>query len=92
MPPILNNASPCIECKKHESYIKTLEKTIVSLQNKIESLQNKIDCITSENNQLRNNTEINSLLGEIENQDEKKLFEDALEKLNIINEKINKRK
>jgi len=69
---------------KYESYIKTLESKIETLQNKVAEQEELIHT-------LQTNQQINTLLTEIGDDDDKKLFEDVFRKLNIINEKIKTR-
>jgi hypothetical protein len=83
---------------KYESYIKTLESKIETLQNKVaEGLRKQseqeelIHTLQGLLKQSETNQQINTLLTEIGDDDDKKLFEDAMEKLNKVNEKIKKR-
>lgn len=76
---------------KYESYIKTLESKIETLQNKVAEQEELIHTLQGLLKQSETNQQINTLLTEIGDDDDKKLFEDAIEKLNKINEKIKKR-
>lgn len=67
-----------------EDYIKVLENKVASLQSKVSEQEELI-------RKLQTDQQINILLTEIGDSDEKKLFEDAMENLNKISEKIKKR-
>lgn len=69
---------------KYESYIKTLESKIELLQSKVAEQEEII-------HKLQTDHQINTLLTEIDEQDEKKLFENAMASFNMISEKIKKR-
>lgn len=72
---------------EREYYIKGLENQIKVLQNKVADQERIINKLQ----QSETDYQINTLLTEIDDQDDKKLFKDAIEKLHIVNEKINKR-
>ena len=69
---------------EREYYIKTLKSKIELLQNKVSQQEELI-------HKLQTDNQINTLFTEIGEDDEKKLFDDAIKKLKIINEKIKKR-
>jgi phage shock protein A len=76
---------------KYESYIKTLESKIETLQNKINEQSELIHTLQGLLKQSQTDHQINTLLTEIGDDDDRKLFENAMASLNKVNEKIKKR-
>lgn len=81
-----------------ESYIKTLESKIEVFENQIKVLQSKVaEGLQKRSEQqeiihkLQMDRQINTLLTEIGDDDDRKLFENAMASLNKVNEKIKTR-